>query len=113
MALTQSIDILPTQRLNEPHVQRNNVIPFPATRVRLQVILLHRPCEVSGTQLRVLLHSPLGVYVVATEVVRQETRVQLDIAPEDIDFTLHTLMSTLSAATIGPLKRRSAVAKAR
>jgi hypothetical protein len=45
--------------------------------------------------------------------IRQETRVQLDIAPEDVDFTLHTLMSTLSAATIGPLKRRSAVAKAR
>jgi hypothetical protein len=39
--------------------------------------------------------------------------VQLDIAPDDIDFTLHTLISTLSAATIGPLKRRSSAAKAR
>jgi hypothetical protein len=113
MALTQSIDSFANQPLNEPHVQRNNVIPFPATRVRLQVTLPHRSYELPGTQLRVLLHSPLGVYVVSTEAVRQEIRVQLDIAPDDLDFTLHTLISTLPAATIGPLKRRSAAAKAR
>jgi hypothetical protein len=113
MALTQSIDSFATQPLNQPHAQRNNVIPFSTTRVRLQVILPRRSYELPGTQLRVLLHSPLGVYVVATEAVRQEIRVQLDIAPDDIDFTLHTLISTLPAATIGPLKRRSALAKAR
>jgi hypothetical protein len=113
MTLTQSIDSFATQPLNQPHARRNNVIPFSTTRVRLQVILPRRSYELPGTQLRVLLHSPLGVYVVATEAVRQEIRVQLDIAPDDIDFTLHTLISTLSAATIGPLKRRSALAKAR
>ncbi|MEW9583793.1 hypothetical protein [Paraburkholderia sp. DGU8] len=113
MAITQSINSLPSRPFNGPHAQRNNVIPFPATRVRLQVVLPHRSCELPATQLRVLLHSPLGVYVVATEAVRQEIRVQLDIAPDDIDFTLHTLISTLPAATIGPLKRRSAAAKAR
>src|ERR1700761_196370 len=113
MALTQSIDRFATQPLNEPHVQRNNVIPFRASRVRFQVTLPHRPCELPGTQLRALLHSPLGVYVVATEAVRQEIRVQLDIAFDDLDFTLHTLISTLPAALIGPLKRRHAVAKAR
>jgi hypothetical protein len=113
MALTQSIDSFATQPLNESPVQRNNVIPFPAGRVRLQVTLPHRSCELPGTQLRVLLHSPLGVYVVATEAVRQEIRVQLDIAFDDLDFTLHTLIATLPAATIGPLKRRSAAAKAR
>ncbi|MDR8397273.1 hypothetical protein NE850_13070 [Paraburkholderia sp. USG1] len=113
MALSQSIGNAAAQPLNEPRVQRNNVIPFPAARVRLQVTLPHRSCELPGTQLRVLLHSPLGVYVVATEAMRQEIRVQLDIAFDDLDFTLHTLISTLPAAMIGPLKRRSAVAKAR
>ncbi|RKR37241.1 hypothetical protein [Paraburkholderia sp. BL17N1] len=113
MALTQSIDSFSIHPLNEPHVQRNNVIPFLAARVRLQITLPHRPQELSGTQLRALLHSPLGVYVVATQAVRQEIRVQLDIAPDDLDFTLHTLISTLPAAMIGPLRRRSAAVMAR
>jgi hypothetical protein len=113
MALTQSIDSFATQPVNESHVQRNNVIPFPAARVRLQITLPHRPYELPGTQLRTLLHSPLGVYVVATRAVRQEIRVQLDIAPDDLDFTLHTLISTLPAATIGPLRRRSVAANAK
>lgn len=113
MALTQSIDSFATQPVNEPHVQRSNVIPFPAARVRLQITLPHRPYELPGTQLRALLHSPLGVYVVATQTVRHEIRVQLDIAPDDLDFTLHTLISTLPAAMIGPLKRRSAAANAK
>ncbi|MGF6290687.1 hypothetical protein QFZ98_002520 [Paraburkholderia youngii] len=36
----------------------------------------------------------------------EKSRVQLDIAREDLDFTLHTLLTTLPAATIGALKRR-------
>jgi hypothetical protein len=38
--------------------------------------------------------------------VRGAIRVLLDIAPEDIDFTMHTLIATLSDATIGQLRRR-------
>lgn len=53
------------------------------------------------------------MYVVSTEAVREEVRVQLDIALDDLDFTMHTLISTLPAALIGPLKRRQAVAKVR
>lgn len=113
MALTQSVDCFAAQPFHESRVQRSNVIPFPSARVHLQVTLPHRSCELPGTQLRVLLHSPLGVYVVATEARRQDIRVQLDIAVDDLDFTLHTLISTLPAAMIGPLKRRSAAAKAR
>ncbi|MFM0292332.1 hypothetical protein P0D71_15870 [Paraburkholderia sp. RL17-383-BIF-A] len=113
MALTQTIRSFAAQPFNEARVQRNNVIPFPAARVRFQVTLPHRSGELPGTQLRVLLHSPLGVYVVATEAMREEIRVQLDIAFDDLDFTLHTLISTLPAAMIGPLKRRSAAAKVR
>ncbi|WP_341317322.1 hypothetical protein WN982_39235 [Paraburkholderia sp. IMGN_8] len=113
MALTQSLDSLDTQPLNKSTVRRNNVIPFPAARARLQVTLPHQSHDPAGTGLRTLLHSPLGVYVVSTEVVRDEVRLQLDIAPDDLDFTLHTLIRTLPAALIGPLTRRNVVAKAR
>ncbi len=98
MALTQSLDKLSPQSAST-QVQRSNVIPFPSARALLLVTLPH-------AQLRSLLHSPLGVYVLNTEAVREEDRVQLDIARQDLDFTLHTLLTTLPAATIGPLKRR-------
>lgn len=112
MALTQSIDSFATRPLNEPQARRNNVIPFPAARVRLPVSLPHAPHELPGTQLRILLHSPLGVYVISTEADHEEVRVLLDIAFADLDFTLHTLISTLPAALIGPLMPRSAITKA-
>lgn len=113
MALTQTIDRFATRPLNEPQAPRNNVIPFPAARVRLPVTLPHASHELPGTQLRALLHSPLGVYVVSTEADRDEVRVLLDISYDDLDFTLHTLISTLPAALIGPLTRRNANTKAR
>ncbi|WGS51984.1 hypothetical protein LFL96_27645 [Paraburkholderia sp. D15] len=116
MALTQTIDSFAQQpqSFNAPQVhKRNNVIPFPSGRVRLQVGLPHLPHHPSGTQLRALLHSPLGVYVVSTETGREEDSVQLDIAYDDLDFTLHTLISTLPAALIGPVKRRNAAARGR
>jgi len=111
MALTQSLDTLAPQSAGR-QVQRNNVIPFPSARALLCVTLPHSPYDHTGTQLRALLHSPLGVYVVNTESVREEIRVHLDIAREDLDFTLHTLLTTLPAATIGPLKRRVSSASA-
>ncbi|KAA1010931.1 hypothetical protein FVF58_18985 [Paraburkholderia panacisoli] len=117
MALTQSIDDFATQSLKQSSkpspVQHNNVIPFPSARALLQVTLPHPLHDLAGTQLRALLHSPLGVYVVGTHASREAVCVQLDIASEDLDFTLHTLISTVPAALIGPLKRRANVAKAR
>jgi len=111
MALTQSLDTLAPQSAGR-QVQRNNVIPFPSARALLCVTLPHSPHDHAGTQLRALLHSPLGVYVISTENVREEIRVQLDIARDDLDFTLHTLLTTLPAAMIGPLKRRASTASA-
>ena len=113
MAFKQTIDRFATRPLNAPPVRRNNVIPFPAARVRLQVSLPHLPHDLPGAPLRTLLRSPLGVYVVSTEADREAVRVQLDIAIDDLDFTLHTLISTLPAALIGPVKHRSAPAKER
>lgn len=113
MALKQAVESFATQSPSTRQVlQDNNIIPFPAARALLQVTLLHPSHDLPGTQLRALLHSPLGVYVVKTETDREAVCVQLDIALDDLDFTLHTLISTLPAALIGPLKRRNAVAKA-
>jgi len=74
--------------------------------VQLPVTLLGQSEQDARSQLKALLHSPLGVYVVSTEVVRDQALVDLDIAPDDLDFTLHALINTLPHAMIGALKRR-------
>ena len=113
MALTQRFEVFDA-RLNSPQpISRNNVIPFPSPRVLLPVILLRQSEDQSREQLRALLHSPLGVYVASTEVVRDQLHVLFDIAPDDLDFTMHTLIATLPQATIGPLKRRNTIVEAR
>ncbi|MGF6773438.1 hypothetical protein P3T18_005952 [Paraburkholderia sp. GAS199] len=115
MALKQAVDGFASQSPRAPRAQsvhRDNVIPFPAARARLPVTLPHPLRDAPGAQLRALLHSPLGVYVASTKTVREGIRVELDIAPDDLDFTLHTLIATLPTALIGPLTRRAAVAKA-
>jgi hypothetical protein len=86
---------------------RNNVIPFPSSqRVLLPVSLHYASPEQARAQLRALLHCPLGVYVAGIEAVRGDVRVLFDIAAEDFDFTLHTLIATLPQATIGRVSRR-------
>jgi hypothetical protein len=77
------------------------------------VTLPRETAERAREQLKALLHSPLGVYVAATEITRLGVRVQLNIAPEDIDFAMHTLIATLPAATIGSVTRRNAIARVR
>jgi hypothetical protein len=128
MALTQTVDhFASSTQLQAPShswLKRSNVIPFPSTRAILQVTLPHPSNELANatnttnatiasttTPLRALLHSPLGVYVVGTQRVREEVRVQLDIALDDLDFTLHTLISTVPVAMIGPLQRHGAAEK--
>jgi hypothetical protein len=113
MALTQSLDVPDAKPLGTRPTSRNNVIPFPSPRVLLQVTLLRESADQSRAQLRTLLHSSLGVYVVGTKVVRDKVHVEFDIAPDDLDFTMHTLIVTLPEAMIGPVKRRSAVMEAR
>ncbi|WP_347814192.1 hypothetical protein [Paraburkholderia sp. BL10I2N1] len=75
--------------------------------------LLRESEDQSRAQLRALLHSPLGVYVASTEIVRDEVRVQFDVALDDLGFTMHALIATLPQATIGPVKRRNAIKEAR
>jgi hypothetical protein len=113
MALTRPLEVFdPGPRSARP-ISRDNIIPFRSPRVLLPVTLLRESEDQSRAQLRALLHSPLGVYVVSTEVVRDEVHVQFDIARDDLDFTMHTLIATLPQAMIGPVKRRSTVMEAR
>lgn len=83
----------------------DNVLPFPSRRVLLPVTLAGQSLAVLRTQLKTLLHSPIGVYVVSTQIARDEVRVQFDIASEDVGFTLHALMQSIPQALIGPLSR--------
>ncbi|WP_321802851.1 hypothetical protein [Burkholderia sp. BCC1993] len=86
----------------------NNVIPFPPPRPRLQlpVTLTADTGALAHARLAALLHSPLGVYVVSARTVRDVIHVQFDIAPEDLDFTLHLLIAQQADAVIGPVARR-------
>ncbi|GAB7525880.1 hypothetical protein [Paraburkholderia sp. 2C] len=96
----------PVQQSTQQPVQRgNNVIPFPLSRALLPVTLIRETESEARSQLKSLLHSPLGVYVVSTEVVRDGVRVLFSIAPEDLDFTMHTLIASVPEALIGSLKR--------
>ncbi|WP_258397407.1 hypothetical protein [Paraburkholderia unamae] len=85
---------------------RAKVVPLRAPRAWLEVVLTASTADTARAHLATLLHSPLGVYVAQTGFERGVTRVLLDIAPEDIDFTLHTLMTTVPQAAIGALRER-------
>jgi hypothetical protein len=109
MALSQPSEVPDSVRIpvrsHSTAVRNNNVIPFPLSRALLPVTLLRQSEDEARTQLKSLLHSPLGVYVVSTEVVRDGVRVLFSIAPEDLDFTLHTLIASVPHALIGSLAR--------
>jgi hypothetical protein len=114
MALAQSLKIADAgaHHVAQP-VFRNNVIPFPALRILLPVSFVRESDAQARAQLGALLHSPLGVYVTRTERVRNEVRVHFDIAPDDLDFTLHTLIATLPEAMIGRISRHVVRTEAR
>jgi len=86
---------------------RAKVVPLRALRAWLEVVLTANTADSARAHLATLLHSPLGVYVAQTAFARGAMRVQLDIAPENIDFTLHMLMATVPQATIGALRPRT------
>ncbi|WP_114815157.1 hypothetical protein [Paraburkholderia kururiensis] len=97
---------------NEPRAPRNNVIPFPSSRVLLPVTLDCANAASTRERLAALLHSALGAYVAHTQAVHDGTRVgvrvQLDISPDDLDFAIHTLIATVPEAMVGHVKRRTA-----
>jgi hypothetical protein len=113
MALPQTLQGYDTGTHRAQPVSRHNVIPFPSPRVLLPVTLLGDCERDARAQLKSLLHSPLGVYVVSTEVVHDHVHLDLDISPDDLDFTMHALITSLPYAMIGPLKRRNASREAR
>lgn len=84
---------------------RSNVVPLRAPRAKIEVFITGTSADALRTHLARLLHSPLGVYVSDTKASRDKVCVHLNIAPDDLDFTLHTLKATLPEATIGTLTR--------
>lgn len=84
---------------------RSNVVPLRAPRAQVEVFLTGASPDALRTNLTRLFHSPLGVYVSSTNALRDKVCVHLNIAPDDLDFTLHTLIKTLPEATIGTLTR--------
>ena len=83
---------------------RADAAPPRTQRAELDVCLTGLAPEVPRAHLATLLHSPLGVYVAHTEVLRGSVRVRFDIAPEDLAFTLHTLLATVPEAVIGSVQ---------
>ncbi|KVC23523.1 hypothetical protein WL93_29130 [Burkholderia diffusa] len=87
-----------------------NPFPPPRPRLRLPVTLTADSGALAHARLAALLHSPIGVYVVSARTVRDVVHVEFDIAPEDLDFTLHVLIAQQVDAVIGPVARRLRVA---
>jgi hypothetical protein len=89
------------QSRSEKHLPSSRIIPLRGHRATLPVVFDGPKAD---ELLATLIHSPLGVYMRATTTTkRDEICVLLDIAQEDLDFTLHTLISTLPEGTIGTL----------
>ncbi|MGF6267053.1 hypothetical protein OKW49_008047 [Paraburkholderia youngii] len=89
----------------EQHLTTANIIPLDGRRVTLPIMLDGPKAD---ALLATLIHSALGVYIRATSSTKRgEICVALDIAREDLDLTLHTLISTLPEGTIGTLTTRS------
>ncbi|CAG9231254.1 hypothetical protein [Paraburkholderia caribensis] len=89
-----------------PSTQRpSNVVPLRAQRVQLEIFVTGTSPDAFRHHLASLLHSPLGVYISHTQMLRDKVCVHFNIAPEDLDFTLHTLIATMSEATIGTITR--------
>ncbi|WP_269501750.1 hypothetical protein [Burkholderia sp. IMCC1007] len=88
--------------------KRPAVIPLPAPRPRVQlpVTLTAGSAALAHAGLAALLQSPLGAYVISARSVRGAIHVQFDIAPEDLNFTLHLLITQQADAVIGPVARR-------
>jgi hypothetical protein len=106
MAFAQPLHVRDAIVRHAQPIPRNNVIPLPLRHVLLQITLPHESEVESRAQLEALFHSPVGVYVAGTKVVHDEVVVHFDIAPEDLDFTMHTVIVTLPEAMIGPVRRR-------
>ncbi|WP_331602997.1 hypothetical protein [Paraburkholderia sp.] len=92
------------QSRSEKQLPSSRIIPLRGRRATLSVVFDGPKAD---ELLATLIHSPLGVYMRATTTTkRDEICVALDIAREDLDFTLHTLISTLPEGMIGALSTR-------
>jgi hypothetical protein len=62
--------------------------------------------ERSRERIRRLFFSPLGVYVSHASRARDELRLEIDVATEDLDFALRTLRQVFPEAVIEEIRPR-------
>ncbi|MCR1768036.1 hypothetical protein B7760_04613 [Burkholderia glumae] len=77
-----------------------------AARVLLPVTL-EGTADYLGSQRRALLRSPIGVYVSHIDAHRDRMAVWFDLARADLNFAIHTLLTTLPDAALGCLRKRA------
>ena len=106
MAFAHPLDVHDAIPRHTQSIPRHTTIPLPPRRVLLQVTVPRESEDKSRAQLRALFNSPVGAYLTGTKVVRDMANVHFDIAPEDLDSTMNTLIVTLPQAMIGPVERR-------
>lgn len=53
------------------------------------------------------LRSPIGVYVSHIDAHRDRMAVWFDLARADLNFAIHTLLTTVPDATLGCLRKRA------
>jgi predicted protein tyrosine phosphatase len=69
-------------------------------RVRVLACIEGADGDVLHERLRVLFHSPLGVYVSQAQREGAALRLEFDVASEDLAFTLRTLRRVLPEARV-------------
>lgn len=99
---TGSYDIARTSR----SARGGEVLPFPHRRVILSVMLSVGEADQGDEKLRAVFRSAVGVYVLDSHIEKRCIKLRFDIAMNDIDFLIHTLIRELPEATIGPLETR-------
>ncbi len=62
--------------------------------------------EASRERIKRLFHSPLGVYVSRASCDHEEIRLELDVAAEDLEFTVRTLHQVLPEAVVEAVRPR-------
>ncbi|PAK12430.1 hypothetical protein [Burkholderia ubonensis] len=106
MASTQPVPAFHLAARDTPRAEHHNVLPIRSPRLLLPVTLTACSDSAARARLAALLRSPLGVHVASAHAARDTIRVQFDIAPEDLDFTLHALIAMEADAVIGPVAPR-------
>lgn len=89
-----------------PLVPREAPHAMSAERMLVSAAIRGEEDERSRERIRRLFFSPLGVYVSHASRDRDELRLEIDVATEDLDFALRTLRQVFPEAVIEEIRPR-------